>query len=209
MTIDDTIARLSRDIVQTVPEFDYASIGIVVSSGVVRLFGRVETDALRQRAGSLIAKVHGVTKVVNELRIEAADGDFILKKDLEKVLKNRFEVPYDRIAVNVHEGVVTLSGVVRWNYQKEAALQAVAPHAVRDDITVDPASTVAIDPEAIWSALKKEPGLDSTRIELVLEGGTALLFGSVPSGQQREMAQEIVRNALGVKEVKNAMQVAD
>ncbi len=41
-------------------------------------------------------------------------------------LKANPQVPFERIAVSVHDGVVTLSGQVNWKYESAAAVAAAS-----------------------------------------------------------------------------------
>ena len=57
----------------------------------------------------------------------ASTGDETeLERGVIGALKANPQVPFERIAVTVHDGVVTLSGRVNWKYQSAAAVAAAS-----------------------------------------------------------------------------------
>jgi osmotically-inducible protein OsmY len=56
--------------------------------------------------------------------------------------------------------------------------------------------------------LTKDPELDSTEIEVEVEGGAVTLSGTVDSSDARLLAEELVESVSGVREVHNNLKVA-
>lgn len=209
MTVDSTLRRLIRQHILRTPQLDTAEIAVSVTDGIVRLRGRVENPLLERLVIGLSKQVHGVRDVHSELSYGAANPDYLTRLSLEKRLRDTLEVPDGRVSVVVQDGVVSLKGIVRWNYQKEAALEVgrSAGLPLEDDIEVNPRSTNDTDKESVSDALRRDGHISCEDIEVVVSGQTVMLVGSVPSEEEKETAEEIVRTIRGVKDVKNALYV--
>lgn len=211
MTIDDTIARQARQEINDAPGLAFSTIIVSVTGGDVMLSGRVEDETQQLLAVRLVEKIHGVKKVDTTLRYEKADKDFILKKKAEKLLKARIEIPLHRLAVSVSGNRITLTGVVKWNYQKEAALCTASMlgegSTVVDAIEVDPSSGDGIGKEAVMSALETQSNVNCEEIDVAVSDGVVILLGSVPDMSKKVELEEITRGLIGVRQVKNALVV--
>jgi osmotically-inducible protein OsmY len=95
------------------------AINVDTRDGIVTLFGTVNTDADKRTAEEQAKKVEGVKSVQNDLqvvpevaakRVEKRDDQ--VKDAVEKRLENRPALKDDKIAVEVNNGVVRLTGTV-------------------------------------------------------------------------------------------------
>jgi osmotically-inducible protein OsmY len=62
--------------------------------------------------------------------------------------------------------------------------------------------------QELQEILTKDPELDSTEIEVEVEGGAVTLRGVVDSSDARLLAEELVESVTGVREVHNNLKVA-
>jgi len=62
--------------------------------------------------------------------------------------------------------------------------------------------------QELQEILTKDPELDSTEIEVEVEGGAVTLRGVVDSSDARLLAEELVESVSGVREVHNNLKVS-
>ena len=62
--------------------------------------------------------------------------------------------------------------------------------------------------QELLEILTKDPELDSTEIEVEVEGGAVTLRGVVDSSDARLLAEELVESVSGVREVHNNLKVS-
>ena len=62
--------------------------------------------------------------------------------------------------------------------------------------------------QELQEILSKDPELDSTEIEVEVEGGAVTLRGVVDSSDARLLAEELVESVSGVREVHNNLKVS-
>jgi osmotically-inducible protein OsmY len=74
------------------------------------------------------------------LLTEARLTDLQIQGAVQAALAHHAQVPYERIAAFVEDGVVTLTGTVDWRYQQSAALAATrhvgGVHDVKNELRV-------------------------------------------------------------------------
>jgi hyperosmotically inducible protein len=123
--IEDTMlsGKVQRRLVMK-PDVDRYKIDVDTIDRVVTLRGKVENDTMKTAAGDVARRTPGVEKVVNELEVGEHNHRFA---DLETRLRvgSRLtidpEVKRHNIDVDVLNGVVTLSGIVRTETQRQQA----------------------------------------------------------------------------------------
>lgn len=130
---DAVLANLSRD--PRIP--DAAEIAVDVERGFVTLRGTVDSFSQRRAAEEDARKLEGAFEVDNRLRVDPLGRDRredheIRGAALQSLIWDA-NVPADSIDVKVHNGWVTLTGNVRYQYQSNAAYEDVARlHGVVD-----------------------------------------------------------------------------
>ena len=127
-----TDSELQQDVMtelQWEPSIEAAEIVVSVRDGVVTLSGYVDSYIKRWAAERVAARVFGVKAVAEELEVRLPGSLKRSDEDIARAASNALQwnvaVPYDRVKVQVQDGVVTLSGAVDWWYQKDAAGDAV------------------------------------------------------------------------------------
>jgi len=103
-----------------------ASIKILVNAGHVLLEGNTEHRFLRDQAEQLVRRVKGVKSVVNSIVVKLrADSDEI-KKRIEMAFRRIVEVDCHSVKVEARGCIVTLSGEVRSELEKQEAQRTAA-----------------------------------------------------------------------------------
>jgi osmotically-inducible protein OsmY len=104
-------------------------IEVTVKDGVVTLEGKVDCVARRLAAEEVALRVPGVEAVANEQQVVLSVGSQRPDEDIAaaagRALAWDAVVPTDKVAVEISNGWVTLSGEVEWNYQKFDAERVV------------------------------------------------------------------------------------
>jgi osmotically-inducible protein OsmY len=115
----DVAAELSWD-----PQTGTEAIDVSADGGTVTLRGTMAGLREKRAAGQAAARVHGVTRVVNELAVQipkvAHRDDDDLRGDVLEALMLDTSVPMT-VNAQVRDGLVTLTGTVDWHYQRDQA----------------------------------------------------------------------------------------
>ena len=113
--------------------------------------------------------------------------------------------------MKVESGWVTLEGELNWNYQREAATDAVKNLLglirVSNNLKIKSETHDAVEKMDIESALRRNWSINDDDIEVEVSGTTVTLTGTVKSWYQRDEAEKIVWNAPGVWSVDNELVV--
>lgn len=131
-----------------------------------------------------------------------------------------------RMNINTQDGIVTLQGVVRTDIQKdlagEIAKNADGVRNVRNELqvsegAVDNADEIdrtfsqavldASTTASVKTALALAKGVKASDINVTTRWGTVTLTGTVASKAEKKLAEDVVRNTEGVKEVEVKLQV--
>ncbi len=122
---------LKRSIIEELdwtPSVDPTHIGVAVSAGMVTLSGEVGSYPEKIEAEKAAMRVFGVTGIAQEITVRSAFGpgnDTDMARDAAQAIERITDIPAGSVKVEVHDNVVTLSGAVPWNYQRELAARAV------------------------------------------------------------------------------------
>jgi osmotically-inducible protein OsmY len=198
------------------PSINASEIGVAVKDGIVTLTGRVDSYWEKIAAEEAAARVAGVKAVANELEIRLPFSSERTDEDIARAAVNRLEwtitVPKDRIKVKVSKGWVTLEGEVEWQFQKNAAAEAVRNlvgiKGVINHIVVKERPSTAEVKAKIEEALKRSAEVDASHITVETEGDKVILKGTVRSWFEREEAERAAWRAPGVRKVDNRIIVS-
>ena len=143
---------------------DAGSIAIAVENGIVTLEGIVRKFSEKWAATDATERVAGVRGISNELNVQLP-GDYNrtdtdIARAAVEALRWNVNVPEDRVNVEVDNvGFITLRGEVNFQFQKQAAENAVAHligvTGVANEITVKPDVSVGAIKEQVESAFRR------------------------------------------------------
>lgn len=217
MKTDENLQQDVSNALKWQPLTANCNISAIASSGVITITGTVDNYTKKTEAENSTMKVAGVKSVIN--KIDVAINSWEEKKDIEITAEilNAFRWNWntlnDTIKVNVINGYVTLSGEVEWNYQKEAAKEAVTNligvKGVTNSITIKSQSETTINKGSLKQALQNHLALDSTDIEIEVSESNITLKGSVETWYQKELAGRIAWKAPGVINVENELMIEE
>ena len=216
-----TDAQIKAQVEHKVSELDLGTshVSVTVKDGVVTLSGTVPSAWIKQEAVERARKADDVTSVMSELAVMKAEGDDALATEVaNKVRRYVFYTVYDDVEGSVHDGVVTLKGMVTAPYKvTEIADLAARVHGVREvdnKIKTLPVST--FDDQlrfAIASRIYRDPLFWNYAIQanppihVVVENGHVALTGVVNSEVERRKAESIARTTFGSFTVENKLRL--
>ena len=196
------------------PQVDSEAIDVSAADGTVTLRGTVASLWLKRAGGRAAARVRGVTRVANELRVQLPDAerrdDEDLRGDVLEALMLDVSVPMT-IEVQARDGFVTLTGTVQWHYQREAAESRTTdvPGVAGIDnaiiLTQAPGAREAAD--AISGALRRDAVLPAGVLSVETSGRLVILSGTVSSWAAHDHAVTAAWSAPGITQVDDRIRV--
>jgi osmotically-inducible protein OsmY len=210
--------QLQQDVMDELryePSLDEKEIGVNVANGLVALTGRVKTYAEKLAAIRAVERVAGVRGIANEVAVAPPKAfehtDVDIAEAAIRALQWRASVPSDRVKARVEKGWVTLEGKLDWQFQKEAAEDAVRPLAgvrgITNVITVAPPAKPAEVSQKIVAALSRSAALHAQQIKVEARDRKVTLKGTVHSWDERREAEYAAWAAPGVAAVENELAV--
>ena len=188
-------------------------IGVSVKDGVVTLSGWVDSYLKKWSAEEAAHRVPGVKAVANDIEVKLATErtDADLAEAAIHALEWDAAIPSDKVKVTVSKGWVTLRGEVEWQFQRQDAERVVrrltGVKGVTNLIMVKPRVTAVDLKRKIEDALVRDARLDAERITVEVDGGKAILRGTVRSWAEKEEAERVAWSAPGITEVENRIQL--
>jgi len=210
--------ELQKDVQNAIkwePLLHAAEIGVTAKDGVVSLTGVVDSYAKKLEAEHATKKVIGVKAVVEKIEVKFSGSwtktDEEIAREVLVALKSNLSVPDEKVTVQVENGWVSLGGVLPWNFQKDAAKQAVSylvgVKGVSNNIEIKSETHDAIEKKDVENAIHRSWSVDDFNIDVMVSGTTVTLSGTVGSWYQKEEAARIAWNTPGIYHVKNELEV--
>ncbi len=223
---DAEITADLREAFRMDPVADAMQLEVRVEEGTVHLTGTVNSLAERDLVERVTKTVKGVRGVQSELEvsIDPERPDDEIKAEIWKRLRFDPYVQGTEIDVTVDNGVATLEGTVRSLPVYRRVIRQAMVTGVTDitsiGLIVDPAAgrpmkrdsiSVAMPDSstenAVTSILENQPETPRENIRVESSDGVVYLYGMVNNLRARNMAGEAARNTVGVREVRNFVQV--
>jgi osmotically-inducible protein OsmY len=214
-----TNSDLHKDVLDELafdPSVDERNIGIAVHDGAVTLTGTVPSYTQKIAAEKSVKRVGGVLGIVEELQIDLPalhrrdDADLVMAA-LDALAWNS-SVPKDGVVVKAERGWLTLSGTVDWQFQREAARNAISALAgvrgVTDEIGLSRRVAAGDVMSKIRESFRRHSEIDAAKIGIETGDGTVTLSGAVHSWTERDEAASAAFSIPGVIRVKNLTTIA-
>lgn len=203
---DDVQAELAWE-----PSIDASQVGVTAHAGIVTLTGRLDSYAQKATIEDVVWRVGGVKAIALELEVtlspEQTRSDSDIALAVENALQWYVTVPERTIRVKVEKGWVTLAGEVEWEFQRQAAAQAVRPlrgvRGLSNQLTLKPRAAPSDIGERVTAALQRHAQREARQIWASVSGSRVTLHGHVDSWSDRAEAQAAAWAAPGVTQVVN------
>jgi osmotically-inducible protein OsmY len=204
-----TDAILKQDIIDELdfePSIDATHVAVSVDDGAVTLSGHVRSYTEKCTAEAVVKRMKGVRAIAQEIEVRPAGAHLTADDEIARraadVLRWHSTVPRDAVQVKVEGGWITLSGKVKWNYERSAAEAAmrnfVGVRGVLNQIQITPAVTVADVRQRIVDSLKRDAEVEAQRIIVQVTDHKVMLEGKVRTWAEREAAERAAWSAAGV-----------
>ncbi|MDR0342772.1 MAG: BON domain-containing protein [Nocardiopsaceae bacterium] len=204
------VAELSGD-----PRVDGETFQVSAADGTVTLRGTVASLRLKRAATGAVARLRGVVRIADELRVQLPGADRRedeeLRGDVREALMLDTSVPTTVDAL-ARDGLVTLTGTAQWHHEREAAESRAA--SVPGVIGIDNAITLTQTPDAdaarelITSAFQRNAVLAADALSVkTSSGGLVTLSGTVSSWAARDQAVAAAWSVPGVTQVDTRIRV--
>lgn len=196
------------------PAVNSAQIGVSVDQGAVTLLGEVDSYPQKWAAEAATKRVFGVRTIAQDLSVKLLSQH--QHTDEEIAVAVQHALTWDvftpsTVTAKVHGCAVTLEGEVKWNFERNAAEQAVRNLTgvadVYNAITLKPEASGSQVKQKIESALQRQAAKDSKSIHIETVGGKVTLTGHASSWQSIEDAANAAWAAPGVTEVIDQMKM--
>ncbi len=201
----------------------FRGVQATVEDGIITLTGNVDLYQQKLDAAKKVKKIANAQGVRNLIAVagqEVADGQ--LENQLDRKLyydRVGYDEAFNFVTASVDNGVVTLEGATRTDYNRDSALWLVnrtpGVKDVVDNVKVLPPSPfddrIRI---ATARAIYRYPGLNRYAIDpgkpirIVVDGGHVTLYGAVLSQADKNIAGIRAGQVFGVFSVQNNLEVA-
>jgi hyperosmotically inducible periplasmic protein len=199
------------------------SVGSIVDDGIVTLTGTVGLYQDKLDAGKKIKKIANVAGVRNDIAVAGANvpDDQLQQKLAKKLAYDRvgyYDNTFNYLAINVKNGVVTLSGDTVYDVPLDSAMAIVArTEGVKDVVNDVKVLPVSMFDDSLRIRTARAIYRDSTLgryasdpvhpIRIVVDNGHVTLYGSVESSMDKTIAGMRAGSVPGAFSVDNKLVV--
>ena len=214
--IDDAeLKQLVLDELQWDPKVDHAHIGVAATEGAVSLSGHVFSYASKYAAVEAVKRVNGVKAISDEIEVnlptEHRRDDAEIARNLAHVLEWNVSAPGNTVKATVSDGVVTLSGSVESQHQRDHIEDQITHvgsiSGIRNRIALKPKANEDDVKKQIEDALKRSAEVEASSVDVAVRGDTVVLRGAVKALYERGLIEKAAWAAPGVKHVEDHIQI--
>ena len=211
-------AQLKQDVESELrwdPSVTFDQVKVTADDGVVTLRGSVPHYFEKNSAEKAAQRVSGVRAVTDELEVELFPeyqrSDSEIAKAALDALGWNYSAP-EGVKVTVDKGWLTLQGEAEWDYERNAAKDAVANlmgvRGVSNNITIKSRVQASDVKTKIEDALKRSAETEGRNINVTVSGSRVSLSGKVQSFSDMEDARMAAWSAPGVTMVDDDLTIA-
>lgn len=216
--MDKTDKQLQQDVLAELkwePKINAAHIGVEVSNGVVTLSGHVESFVEKWNAEQAAKRVPGVKVLAVELDIMLPNdnkrSDTEIAIAVSNALKHNIYRLDQFVKARVEDAYVTLTGEAQWQYQIDAATNAIRYLAgvvgINNRILLKPAISFSAVKKDIDAAIQRRARNDIQNIQVEVKGNEVILSGKVEDWSERNLAIDAAWGVAGVQKVSDQMTI--
>lgn len=213
-----TDAQIKEDVLDELvwqPNIDETKIGVIVENGVVTLSGVVDSYTKKLEAEKAVKSVLGVKAVALDIDIKYGSDYKKTDKEIAKAAVNAIawdtSIPEDKVSIKVENGIIYLTGELKWAYQKNNAKKVtenlLGVKNVVNNIKIKQAVQPTDIKERITKAFERSADIHAKNITVSADGHTVTLRGTVSSISEKDEAEKAAYLAPGVYDVKNELRV--
>ena len=197
------------------PKLDDSNITVSIQGDhdIVVLGGKVSSyneKLVAEKAIKSLAKVRSIAnKIEIDLDIKYTKSDVDLAKSVTHALKSSASVPSDNIQSVIQNGIVSLTGEVIWQFQKNNAFNTikdlVGVKSIINKITIKQLILVEASKvqQRIIEEFERHARLDANKIKVIAIGNKVTLEGKVSSFSEIDDAEDAAWSIPGVQIVEN------
>ena len=201
------------------PRLDSSNITVSIQGDhdIILLAGHVGSFAEKILAEKAVKKLANVRAVANDIQVNLTTkykkSDIEIAKDVTQLLKSNFFIPDKDIKIVVKDGVVTLSGEVKWNYERNYAFNEVhnryGVKGVINDIIIKSSTTINTKTvkDKITKEFERHARIDASRIKVETSGSKITLKGTVSNFDEIDDAEDVAWSIPAVEEVQNELTI--
>jgi osmotically-inducible protein OsmY len=204
----------------------FKDVKVSVENGIATLTGTVDLFEYKVDAEKAIHKVKGIEAVRNHIQVvgPTVPDSELTEKLAKKISWDRVGYPgetaFNAITLNVQNGVVTLGGHARFDWDRDSAVSIASSYPgvkeVVDEVEVDPVSPfddqtrMAVARAVYGNSVLNKYAIDPAKpIRISVQNGHVELYGVVDSETDKNIAFMQANSVPGVFSVKNYLQVAN
>lgn len=195
------------------PSVSSSEVKVSAKDGVVTLRGTVPHFTEKLAAEHAAQRVGGVKGVADELEVKGMfeKTDEEIARVALNALKWNYSVP-DNVKVSVSKGWLTLEGEAEWDYERNAAKNAVSElldvRGVTNNIKLQSKVQSGDIKTRIEEALKRSAEAEGREINVSVQGDKVTLTGKVHSMAEKDDARMAAWMAPGIMTVDNNLTIS-
>jgi osmotically-inducible protein OsmY len=207
---DDLIRAVSEEL-RWDPRIDPTRIRVTEDDRTITLKGAVQSYSVKCCAEKIAREIRGVVDVKNDLEVRLTIGNYRTDAGLERltseILQNHTSLCDPLPRVIVHDGWLTLDGVVTSDVQKRCAEEALRDVAgirgISNGIVVAPPANGDDAAEAFEAAVRRRAVLTVRELKVEVSGITMAVYGQVASCVERDVLIELASRRSGIARVED------